>query len=111
VGGASGPFQIELQRPGKLHAEFTFQGQTLIRTYDGKSGWVLNPFAGDKEAQPMSAEDVHTISDESDYDGPLVDYQAKGHKLEFVKKEEFNSQPVFRLKLTQKKWRGPLLPV
>lgn len=100
--GAEGPFSIELKRPGKLHAEFTLQGQTLIRTYDGKTGWVFNPFTQNKEAQPMSAEDMHSISEESDYDGPLVDYLAKGHQIAFVGKEERDGQPVYRLKLTQK---------
>jgi len=100
--GAVGPFSVELKRPGKMHAEFTFQGQTLIRTYDGKSGWVLNPFTGSTEAQPMSAEDIHSITDESDFDGPLVDYQSKGGHIEFVKKEELEGKSVYRLKLTQK---------
>jgi len=100
--GAVGPFEVELKRPGKMHAEFTFAGQTLIRTYDGRSGWVLNPFTGNKEAQPMSAEDMHSISDESDFDGPLVDYQSKGGQIAFVRKEELEGTSVYRLKLTQK---------
>ena len=100
--GADGPFDIELKRPYKMHAQFTFQGQTLVRTYDGKSGWVLNPFTGNTEAQPMSAEDIHSISDESDFDGPLVDYRTKGGKIEFVKKEELEGKSVYRVKLTQK---------
>ncbi|HMI52101.1 MAG TPA: hypothetical protein VK525_11345 [Candidatus Saccharimonadales bacterium] len=100
--GADGPFSVELKRPGKMHAEFTLQGQTLIRTYDGKSGWVLNPFTGSTEAQPMSAEDIHSIADESDFDGPLVDYQSKGGHIEFVRKEELEGKSVLRLKLTQK---------
>ena len=45
-GGAEGPFLVELERPGKMHIEVTIQGQTLIRTFDGKStGWIINPFS------------------------------------------------------------------
>src|SRR6202011_2481301 len=77
--GADGPFLVELERPGKMHIEVTVQGQTLVRTYDGKStGWILNPFTENKSVQPMSAEDISNISDESDFDGPLVDYKQKG---------------------------------
>lgn len=100
--GAEGPFSIELKRPGKLHLQVTIQGQTLHRVYDGKSGWIINPFADNKDVQPMNEEDIRTISDESDFDGPLVDYKAKGHQIEFVKKEEFEGKPAYRLKLSQK---------
>src|SRR4029077_17465016 len=83
--GAYGPFLVELERPGKMHIEVTVQGQTLVRSYDGKStGWILNPFAENKSVQPMSAEDLSNIADESDFDGPLVDYKEKGNQIELV---------------------------
>src|SRR5450755_785239 len=76
--GAQGPFLVELERPGKMHIEVTVQGQTLIRSFDGKStGWIINPFSPNKGVEPMSAEDISNIADESDFDGPLVDYKSK----------------------------------
>ena len=88
--GAQGPFLVELERPGKMHIEVTVQGQTLIRTFDGKStGWILNPFVENKSVQPMSAEDLSNIADESDFDGPLVDYKEKGNQVELASKEDW----------------------
>jgi len=102
--GADGPFLVELERPGKMHIEVTVQGQTLVRSYDGKStGWILNPFADDKTVQPMTAEDISNISDESDFDGPLVDYKQKGNLIALVGKEDVDGKPAYRLKLTNKK--------
>jgi outer membrane lipoprotein-sorting protein len=102
--GAEGPFLVELKRPGKMHIEVTIQGQTLIRTYDGKStGWIINPFSPTKGVEPMSAEDISNIADESDFDGPLVDYKEKGNRIEFAGKEDIEGQPAYRLKLTSKK--------
>jgi outer membrane lipoprotein-sorting protein len=102
--GADGPFLVELERPGKMHIEVSVQGQTLVRSYDGKStGWILNPFAENKAVQPMSAEDISNISDESDFDGPLVDYKQKGNLIALVGKEEVDGKPAYRLKLTNKK--------
>jgi hypothetical protein len=63
---------------------------------------MVNPFAENKDVQPMSAEELKNISDESDFDGPLVDYKAKGSEIELVGKEEFDDKPVYRLKLTNK---------
>jgi outer membrane lipoprotein-sorting protein len=101
--GAEGPFLVELKRPLKMHMEITIQGQSVVRVYDGKSsGWVINPFGENKEAQPMSAEDLKNISDESDFDGPLVDYKEKGNQIELVGKEQVENRPAYRIKLTRK---------
>jgi outer membrane lipoprotein-sorting protein len=101
--GVEGTFVVELKRPLKMHVEISIEGQKIIRVYDGKSsGWMINPFAENKEAQPLSAEDLRSISDEADFDGPLVDYKAKGNQVELVGKEKLDDKPVYRLKLTNK---------
>ena len=98
-----GTFVVELKRPLKMHVEITIDGQKIIRVYDGKSsGWMVNPFLETKEVQPLSPEDLKNISDESDFDGPLVDYKSKGNQIEFVSKESLDDKPVYRLKLTNK---------
>ncbi len=103
-GGVEGPFVVELERPGKMHIEVTIQGQTLVRSYDGKStGWIINPFSTSKSVEPMSAEDISNIADESDFDGPLVDYKEKGNRIELAGKEDVEGKPAYRLKLTSKK--------
>jgi outer membrane lipoprotein-sorting protein len=103
-GGVQGPFVVELERPGKMHIEVTIQGQTLVRSYDGKStGWIINPFSQSKGVEPMSAEDLSNIADESDFDGPLVDYKEKGNRVEVAGKEDVEGKPAYRLKLTSKK--------
>ena len=51
----------------------------------------------------MSAEDICNIADESDFDGPLVDYKEKGNQIELVGKEDVEGKPAYRLKLTSKK--------
>ena len=101
--GADGTFVVELKRPLKMHVEITIDGQRIIRVFDGKSsGWMINPFSEVKDPQPLSAEDLKSISDESDFDGPLVDAKSKGNTFEFVGKEKLDDKPVYRLKLTNK---------
>jgi outer membrane lipoprotein-sorting protein len=101
--GQEGTFVVELKRPLRMHMEISVQGQTIIRVFDGKSaGWILNPFDQNKDVQPMPAEDLKNITDESDFDGPLVDYHAKGNQIELIGKEVLDDKPVYRLKLTNK---------
>src|SRR5216684_1077391 len=101
--GMEGTFVVELKRPLKMHVEISVDGQKFIRIYDGKSsGWMINPFTGTKDVQPLPPEELRTITDESDFDGPLVDYQAKGNQIELEGKEKLDDKPVYRLKLTNK---------
>ena len=103
--GAEGPFTVEFVRPGKMHMDITIDDQTVVRVYDGKSaGWVINPFARDhnKDVQPMGEQDLQNIADESDFDGPLVDYQSKGNHIELAGQDQVDGKPVNLLKLTNK---------
>jgi outer membrane lipoprotein-sorting protein len=99
---ASGPFVVELKRPLKMHMTLTVQNQTMVRVYDGTQGWANNPFAGKANPEPMSDEDVQNISEEADFDGPLVDYAKKGNKLELVGKDKVEDKDVWRVRLTTK---------
>jgi outer membrane lipoprotein-sorting protein len=101
--GMEGAFVVELKRPLKMRIEITIQGQKIIRVYDGKSsGWMVNPFVETKGVEPLPPGDLQNISDESDFDGPLVDYKAKGNQIELAGKEMLDDKPVYRLKLTNK---------
>jgi outer membrane lipoprotein-sorting protein len=102
-GEVSGPFVVELERPLKMHMQLTIQNQTIVRVYDGQSqGWANNPFAGKTNPEPMSEDELKNISEESDFDGPLVDYKSKGNQLELVGKDKVNDKDAWRLKLTTK---------
>jgi outer membrane lipoprotein-sorting protein len=100
---AEGPFQIERQRPLKMRMEFIINGMTLLRVYDGKSqGWVYNPMTPNPAVEAMPESDLRNIFDEADFDGPFVDYKAKGNQIEFVDKEEVLGTTAYKLKLINK---------
>ncbi len=102
-GDVSGPFVVELKRPLKMHMLLTVQNQTMVRVYDGKSaGWANNPFAGKVNPDPMTQDELKNITEESDFDGPLVDYKQKGNQIELAGKDKVKDKDVWRLKLTTK---------
>ena len=101
-GDVSGPFVVELKRPLKMHMQLTVQNLTMVRVYDGKSGWANNPFAGKMNPDAMSEEELKNITEESDFDGPLVDYKQKGNQVELVGKDKVKDKDAWRLKLTTK---------
>src|SRR2546430_725014 len=101
--GLEGTVVLELERPHKLYSEITVEGQKVLRAYDGKSaGWTVNPFTENKGVVEMSADELKDMPDESDLDGPLVDYKTKGSQVELAGKEDASGKTVYRLKITGK---------
>ena len=102
VGDDTMPSLLELKRPSMSRWQFTFDGQTAVQAYDGKAGWMWMPFAGMTEPQAMSSEERQEAEQQADIDGPLVDYKAKGSKIELVGHDaKFRSED-WKLKVTLK---------
>jgi outer membrane lipoprotein-sorting protein len=100
--GMEAPVRLELKRPNSVRMEYTFQGMTGVQAWDGTSGWAISPFSGKTDAEPMSPEDAKEAEEQSDMDGPLVDYKAKGHSVELVGKEKLEGSDTYKLKVTLK---------
>ena len=96
------PFRLESKRSRKLRLEIDFRGQTAIQTYDGTHGWKLRPFLNRYEVEPFTADEMKAAAFQSDLDGPLVDYAAKGTKAELEGTEKLEGKDNYRLKLTFK---------
>src|SRR5450432_897823 len=95
-------FLQENRRPGKVREEFLIQGLVQIQAYDGKTGWQVSPFGGRKDAELLSADDLKGLVIDADLDGPLVDYQEKGHKAELVGHDSVEGTDCYKIKLTLK---------
>jgi outer membrane lipoprotein-sorting protein len=101
--GTEAPMTIEVARPNKMRLDVTVQGMTLTQAFDGKQGWQINPFGGgSKTAELMSADEQKEAEDQADFDGPLVDWKAKGHKVELVGKEKVEGTDAYKLRVTLK---------
>jgi len=96
------PFVMELKRPRKTRLEIQFHGQTAIQVYDGSNGWKLRPFLNRREVEPFTPEEKKVASLQADLDGPLVDYAAKGTKVESEGIEKVEGKDTYKLKLTMK---------
>jgi outer membrane lipoprotein-sorting protein len=100
--GMEAPFVIEQKRPNLMRMEFTLQGMTGVQAYDGKTGWQLMPFGGRKDPEPIPEDQMKQVEEQADFDGPLVDYKAKGNKVELVGKDKVEGSDAWKLKVTLK---------
>lgn len=96
------PITLEMKRPRKTRVELKFQGQTAIQVYDGSTGWKLRPFLNRHEVEPFNEDEKKAASMQSELDGPLMDYAAKGTKLELEGTQPVEGHPAYNLKLTLK---------
>lgn len=62
-----------------------------------KEGWTYLPFQGMQNPEPKPAEEVKENQGDLDVAGPLVDYAAKGHKLELSGKEDIEGKLCYKI--------------
>ncbi len=96
------PFSLELKRGRKSHMEIQFAGQTAVQVYDGVNGWKVRPFLNRREVEPYTAEEWKQAAAQSDLDGLLFDYAAKGSKVELEGQDKVEDRDAFKLRLTLK---------
>jgi hypothetical protein len=94
------PFSLTYGAPSSSRLEVTFQGMTRVQAYDGEVGWVVVPGSGSTEPQLMPDEFLPIMKEQSDFAGPLVDWEAKGHLVELVGKEEIDGVEAYHLEVT-----------
>ena len=88
------------KRGGKYRNDVSLQGLTAVQAYDGKEAWQIQPFQGRKDPEKLAADQAKTLAQQADIDGPLVDYKAKGHKVEYLGTEDVDGTEAHKLKVT-----------
>jgi outer membrane lipoprotein-sorting protein len=96
------PFKLEMKRPQKSRLEIEFAGKTAVQVYDGRSGWKVRPYLNRNTVEPFSDTEAKTVAATADMEGPLVDYAAKGTKVEVEAVEPVEGHDAYKLKLTLK---------
>lgn len=92
----------EQKRPNMVRQGFTIQALTQIQAYDGTTAWKIDPFQGRRDPEMMGEDEARDLVDDADIDGPLVDYQAKGNKVEYQGHDEVDGDDAYKLKVTLK---------
>lgn len=99
-GGFEAQYVEENKRPNLVRQEFVIQGMTGVYAYDGRDGWKVEPWSGKKDAESVGEEDLKALIEDSDIDGPLVNYKRKGVRVEYVGTDEVEGTDAHKLKVT-----------
>ena len=80
--------------------ESDFNGMKIIQVVTDKSGWSVNPPVGQTTPVALTDEQVKTGQAQTQVGGPLVDYAAKGYKVELIGKDTAGGVTDYKLRLT-----------
>jgi hypothetical protein len=98
--GMEAPFVTTFVRPLKTRLEFTLQGMTGVQVFDGEKAWAILPFMGSSDPQMMPDEQAKLMEEQADFDGPLIDWEAKGHQVALIGKADVDGTEAYHLEVT-----------
>lgn len=99
--GEEVPTVISMKRPDRIRQEIEVEGETLVQAFDGTRGWTLNPMMAERPVEVPRAV-AQRMASQADFDGPLVDAAAKGHRVELAGEDRVGERSAVKLKLTKK---------
>jgi hypothetical protein len=96
------PFKHVMKRPNKSRTEIEFAGKTAVQVYDGSNGWKLRPFLNRNDVEPFSTDEAKAEGEEPGIGGYLLDYAARGSKVDLDGTEKVEGHDAYKLKVTSK---------
>lgn len=86
------------QRPNRLWVESQMDGKKFVQAYDGEHApWQTRSEVDDGAPQPMGESDARDFIRNADFDGPLIDSEAKGYTVDFAGEEQVEGRPAYKL--------------
>lgn len=95
-------YVVVKKRPNVVREEASLQGMTQVVAYDGAEAWKISPFGGRKDPEKMSADDAKTLIEDSEIDGPLINWKEKGSTVEYLGTEDVDGTLAHKLRVVRK---------
>ncbi|MBI1341584.1 MAG: hypothetical protein GC171_01485 [Terrimonas sp.] len=77
-------------------------GMTGYRIITPTEGWSYMPFNGQMAPEAITPDELAQDQDDMDPEGPFINYKAKGHKIEYLGKEDVEGTEAYKLKAEMK---------
>jgi outer membrane lipoprotein-sorting protein len=100
IQGMAAKLTIYSKRPNLTRQEIAFGADTIISVFDGQTPWMVNPMSGSTQATVITGPQADMIRIDASFDGPLIDYKARGLRVELIGAENVDGTAVHHLKVT-----------
>jgi outer membrane lipoprotein-sorting protein len=102
VQGMSATLTLYAKRPNLSRQEMTIAGATAITAFDGQNAWGVNPMMGQTTPKVLTGPAADQVPSHAAFDPPLLDYRAKGTRVEYVGTEPDGARSLIHLRITDK---------
>lgn len=103
INGEVVPFTLVAQRPNRLRVESFTPLRRAVQVYDGgHAPWTSHTQAKGGYPQDMAETEAREFMANADFDGPLVDFKAKGYSVDYAGEEEIDGRPTDKLLVTDR---------
>ncbi len=100
IAGETVAFTMLAQRPGKLRVESGPPARRVVQATDGVARpWISHPATAGGAPQDMTEADAQDFMGNADFDGPLVDYAAKGYSVDYAGEDAVDGRRAAKLLL------------
>jgi hypothetical protein len=96
------PFRVLRMRPGSYRFERVIQENEVVSVFDGRSAWWNNPGMGFDWPVPVPLPEAAILRREADFDGPLLNHDTDGQRIELLGPGDLDGEKGWELKVT---WR------
>ncbi len=100
INGTEIPISVTTVHGKGQRSDISFNGMSGYEIITTTEGWSLSPFGGQSKPEAMTEAEVKQQQDGLDIQGALIDYKAKGNKIDFLGKDNLEGTDVYKLKVT-----------
>jgi len=102
IQGSDLPITTQIINGKAVRSDVELMGQTITSCYKDGKGWKINPFAGIATATDVTGVELMDFKNQSMLANQLMDYKARGHKVELLGQEDVDGVKTNKIKLTNK---------
>ena len=96
------PMTIQIVNGKAARTDVEAMGSQVIRAYKDGKAWMQNPFAGATMPKEVTGDELPDFKAQSMMASPLMDYKARGHKVELAGQTDVEGVKTFKIKLVSK---------
>ncbi len=97
------PFTLVAQRPNRLRVESFTPQRRVVQGYDGAGvPWISHSEVRSGVPLDMSAGEAKDFIANADFDGPLINFAAKGYSVDYAGEDELDGHKAYKLLLMNK---------
>ncbi len=102
VQGNDLPLTTQIINGKAMRTDVDVMGQSITNVYYNGKGWKINPFAGATTATEVTGAELNDFKAQASLVNHLMDYKARGHKVELLGQEDVDGIKTFKINLTSK---------